>query len=329
MTQHKASKYFACFACAAFAALSLTACSNPLDTLNSVIGTPTIEEAQASKQESVTAQLSSPAIIEDGTLTVGIETSAGAPYVISGSNGYEGYDIDVASALAAELGLKVKFVEVASPTSEIGSTCDVVMSMTSNHSTGLTIVGSYAEEATAFFAKGEEQVITADTLNGATVGVQANSTSEQILKRSNLDVTENTYSNLNDAFEGLNNNEVTYVLCSAFSGSYLAELYDGVACMGTIDTPSSVGIAVAESNVDVQTAVQEALSKLNSDGVIDIIRAKWINGMSVLTSSSQIGNITISAGVAEGTVETAEGATGENVSQDGSTAGANAADIGY
>lgn len=323
MTRLKASKRLACISCAAVAALSLTACSNPLDTVSSLMSTPTIAEALAAKQASST--LSSPTIIEDGVLTIGIEASAGAPLVInSTSGGYEGYDIDVASALATSLGLEAKFVAVTSPTSEIGSTCDLVMSMTSNHANGLTIVGSYAESATAFFTKGEEALATTADLSGQSVGVQTNSTSEQLLKRSDLNMTESTYTNLNEAFEALNNGEVTYVLCDAFAGSYLAEVYEGIACVGTINTPSSIGIAISDSNADLQNAVSEALSTLNSNGVVDIIRSKWINGMSVLTSSSEISGITMSAGTTVGASDTA---TSENASQDGSTAGANAADI--
>lgn len=323
MTRAKATKLFASITCAALAALSLSACSNPIETVQQLISTPTIEEARAAKQTS--SQVASTALIKEGVLTVGYETSAGAPFIVNGSDGTtQGYDIDVASALASQLGLEVKFVEVTSPTSEAGSTCDVVMSMTSNHASGLTIVGSYAEDATAFFAKSEGGVITTEDLGGKTVGVQASSTSSQLLKRSNLDVTQNEYNNLNEAFESLNNGEVDYVLCDALSGAYLAGFYEGLSCVGTINAASSIGIAVAESNADLQTAVQDGLSTLNSNGVIDILRSKWLNGLSTLTTDYEISGITISAGSVSGASETA---TSENVSQDGSNAGANAVDI--
>lgn len=329
MFRTNVSARIAYIATAAITALSLSACSNPMDLAHEIFDTPTIDEARAAQAASVTPQLTAPSIISDGVLTVGIESSASTPMTITDNSGkFEGLDIDVASALADYLGLKVEFVSVSDLSSSVGNTCDIVMNTRSISATGLTIVGSYAEDATAFFYVGDATVASTSDINGKTVGVQSNSTSEQFLKRSNLTCTEQTFSNLNDAFEALENGEVDYVLCDALAGSYLAEIYGDINVAGTLDVPESIGIAASASNTEIQTVVQEALAKLNSNGVIDIIRSKWINGLETLTSASQVSGITVSSTTTEGTdSETANVEDGTSGVQDGSTAGANAADI--
>lgn len=327
MFKPKAFKHIMCATTAFATVIALAGCSNPIDTVLSLVETPSVEQAKSSKLSSSSSQIDSAALVEAGTLTVGLSSSSSAPMCItSETGGYKGYDIDVASALASELGLQVKFVQVSNLSASVGSACDVVMNISSSNASGLTVSGSYAEDATAFFTKGTANEdgsasVSASDISGKVVGVQSNSTSQQYLLRSDLNATQSTFSNLNEAFQALNDGSVDYVLCDALAGSYLAEIYSDINLVGTLDVPSTIGIATSSSNTALQTAVQEAVSKLNSNGVIEVIRDKWINGMQTLTSSSQITDVTISAGV----VATDEGT--ENVSQDGSNAGANAVDI--
>lgn len=328
MFRTNVSARIACIATATLTALSLSACSSPADLIHQVFDTPTIEEARATQTAATTAQLSSSALVSEGVLTVGIDSSSSAPMTITDSSGkFTGYDIDVASALADYLGLKVEFVSVSNLSSSVGTTCDIVMNTRSISATGLTIVGSYAEDATAFFYKGDAKVASVSDINSKTIGVQSNSTSEQYLKRSNLTVEEETYSNLNDAFEALESGDVDYVLCDALAGSYLAEVYSNINIAGTLDVPESIGVAAAASNSEIQTVVQEALAKLNTNGVIDIIRSKWINGLETLTTSSQVSGITISSTTVAGNSETTNVTDGTSGVQDGSNAGANAVDV--
>lgn len=335
MVGTKARKTLACFA-AALTALTFAGCSNPLDTILAGIESPTVEEAKASRLAASTVDLSSAALVTPGFLTVGLPSSAGAPMVSDSSDGtYKGFDVDVASALADTLGLNVTFVQVTNAADAVGTECDIVMNTSSVHASGLVIAGSYAEDATAFFTKGDATAtssdgtltpVSASDISGKTVGVQSGSSSQQYLQRSDLNAEQSTYSNLNEAFEALESGSVDYVLCNALSGSYLAGIYDDISLVGTLDVPESIGVATANGDSALQTAVQEALSSLNSNGVIGIIRNKWINGMPVLSSTSQVDGITISSGSVVTNTDS-EDASVTSDAQDGSTAGANAADI--
>jgi len=58
------------------------------------------------------------------------------------------------------------------------------------------------------------------------------------------------------------------------------------------------GIAVASDSTDFQTSIQGALNSIQSNGVMGIIRSRWIGGMNDLTSSDQIQGIASSSDTA-------------------------------
>ena len=313
----------------AVAAVSLAGCSNPVSAIQQTFGTPSVAEARAKQAASVSAQVSTPAIIKQGTLTVGLDTSSSAPMCVTSQDGtFQGYDVDMAYAIADEMGLDVEFVSVTNVSQALGQTCDVVMGASASGSGGATVVGTYAEDAVGFFHKGGEQVAAKQDLVGKTIGVQDGSTSQQLLKRSDLEARQESFKNLNDAFDALEQGIVDYVLCDAFSGAYLQSAYTDIAFCGSFDVPSVVGVGVAATNTELQTVVKTAVDKVTSGGVAQIVRAKWLGGLSQLSDSSQVSGIEVSAGTVEGAAsDTAEVEGGTSGVQDGSTAGANAADI--
>lgn len=308
--------------------VALAGCSNPLEAIGEAFASPTVEEARSQRAAAATPAVSSPSVLEDGVLTVGLNRSSSAPMCMTDQTGsYQGYDVDMAYALGDELGLTVKLVSVSSTSSSLGSECDVVMGETSGRS-NVTVAGSYAEDAIGFFHKGDETVASNMDLRGKRIGVQEGSSSAQYLKRSDLNATEQDFQNLNDAFDALDQGIVDYVLCDAFSGAFLSGSYDGIAFAGSINAPSMIGVGVMTSNTDLQMAVKDALDKISSNGVGDVIRARWLGGLSPLTDSSQISGITLSAGTVEGSESDSSGIEGVTSGiQDGSTAGANAADV--
>ena len=310
-------------------ATSLAACPNPLSAIEASVGSPSVAEARGKQMAATTPALSSPTIIKSGTLTVGLETSSSAPMCITGSDGsFQGYDVDMAYAIGEQLGLTVEFVGVSNASQELGQTCDIVMGEDSGASGNVTVVGAYAEDAVGFFHKGSEQVADKASIAGKTIGVQDGSVSQQLLKRSDLEARQESFTNLNDAFDALEQGIVDYVMCDALSGAYLQTAYTDIAFCGSLDVPSSVGVGVSANNTELANAVQGAVDKVCTNGVSDIIRSKWLGGMSTITDSSQVAGIEVSAGTVQGSSDTAEAGDGASGVQDGSTAGANAADIG-
>lgn len=315
------------------------ACVFALTGCGPFAASPGVEEASREAAESLTPTVSGTALVQEGTLTVGVETEAvSAPYYIVGDDGsLAGMDVDLASALAQQLGLQVRFVAVEDPASELGTTCDVVFEAENGDISGAAVVGSSSQGSVALFHRGEAGAVTLDEVNGKTLGVQEGSISQGVLENSNLSVTTRTYSNLNEAFNALEAGTLDYVLCDAYSGAYLAVTYGDIAFAGNLDTPTTRGVAVAETNTELSQAVSNALQTMSDNGITSLARVRWVGSLPELTSDTVVSGVVISennhsaAGnvAGEGEMSTDSGETFENdaTPMDGSTAGSNAATI--
>lgn len=261
------------------------------EDIASLLSPTTVQEAKEQRRSQMTPVVSSSDLHTAGTLTVGIRTTESAPLAILSSDGsYAGIDVDMAYALADQLGLSsVEFVSVSGVTAGLEGGCDVVMGAKADDEAGLTVVEGYAQSSLGVFARGDATApIDAAELGGKTIGVQSGSISQSTLAGLDLAYTERTFANLNDAFAALDKGEVDFVVCDALSGAYLACTTGGISFVGTVDDPVSVGIAVSSSATGLQSAVQTALDALQSNGVGDIARSRWVGALPTLSESTKV-----------------------------------------
>ena len=313
-------------AAALAACVALAGCSGPL----SAVAGPkaSVGEALAAKTAALSPKVTS--TISKGVLTVGIDTqdSMVPLYVGSSSGKAYGMDVDLASALADELGLKVRFVSVDDANPGLGTTCDVLMGAVDGQVGGTTVVGDYAEQASAFFHRGDTGVAKVDDLSSKSVGVQMGSVSQTALSKTGLVMSVKTYDNLNAAFDALESGGVDYVLCDAYSGAYLSALYDEVFLAGTLDAPKAQGIAVSSQNAELADAVKAAYDAVEKNGLMGLVRRRWVAGMDALSASSQVQDVP--AGSSAAAAPTATGtatATGAATAADGGSDNANQASL--
>ena len=132
---------------------------------------------------------------------------------------------------------------------------------------------------------------TAADLAGKTVGVQAGSVSQRALASAGTQAAEQDFTNLNEAFAALEAGTVDYVLCGAYPGGYLAAVYDGISCVGTLAQPAYLGVGVKAENNTLFSKVLEAMDVVSSNGVLDVLRGRWVGGMSRLDTTSVIDGI--------------------------------------
>ena len=248
------------------------------------------DEGRQAQIAKVSPVVTTPTVVQDGYLTVGVKTlDVIAPSYIENADGtISGIDVDLASAMAQEMGLKVRFVPVYNIGQSLGVTCDIVMDVSAGEDAYATVIGNYEEQATAFFHRGEPVTSAAADIYGKKVALQQGSVSQALLETTGLSMIESPYTNLNDAFKALDAGNVDYVLCDAYSGAYLATTFDGITFAGTLDVPTSVGIGVSVYNTDLQSAVQTAFDKVSTNGYMDLIRRDWVGGMNNLSYANQI-----------------------------------------
>ena len=127
-------------------------------------------------------------------------------------------------------------------------------------------------------------------MSGKSVGVQTGSLSERAMGQVLTGMSVQGFSNLNDAFEALENGSIDYVACDAYAGAYLAANKD-ISMVGVVDVPSTIGISVATSNKALATQIQQALSAIQSNGVEGVIRNKWIGTLPHLSTTNKISGL--------------------------------------
>ena len=259
------------------AAISLAGCSNPVSALQQTFGTPSVAEARAKQAAAVSPQLSAPTIIKNGTLTVGLDTSASVPRCLTSRDGsMQGYDIDMACAVADELGLQVEFVSVSNASQALGQTCDVVMGASASSTGGVTVVGAYAEDAVGFFHKGSEQVAAKEDLVGKTIGVQSGTTGDAYCTDDYGQDHVKQFSSGALAVAALVNGQVDCVVIDNEPAKNFVAANTGLKILGTEYVTENYAAAIAKTNTDLLDKVNGAIAELKADGTIDGIIAKYI-----------------------------------------------------
>ena len=213
-----------------------------------------------------------------GTLRVGINAS-NPPYAAQSNGSIVGIDVDIAAALADELGLKLELVDVGTSidTAFSRENVDIVMG---------------AEEANSAYWMSDEYMNSGITLFSLTEGAEAPTSAgsfkvaAQSASMSAWEVTdhygESCLENAGDpnaAFEMLNTGSVNYVAAESTIGEYVIHTSGMEAYpVALLQEATPRAIAVSSSNTELQQAVSNALTSLVSGGIVDVIEGKWLGG---------------------------------------------------
>lgn len=290
--------------------------------------------SQAYTPETKTAQVQAPAIKEDGVLHVGVNTDR-SPLAGMSKDKIVGIDVDIAAAVADNLGLKLSIVDVGSdPESALkNGDVDMVLGIDKNGSDGsFWKSDSYLSTGVALFAMSKNAAVpTAQT--GAKFAAQVSSTSAWAVMNEFGDSSLTSTSNLKDAFSALSSGSVQYVAADAVIGMFYANGSKIDAnIVALMQQPSGYCAGVLDSNSTLKTAVADALSNLTSKGVIDVIQTKWLGSTVDLSSVPLTAGATsqtskssgTSAAAATAATTDASGSDSSSSTGGTSTAGSNA-----
>ncbi len=230
------------------------------------------------KQQTVSDSM----LVKSGTLTVGVNSN-NAPYSAQSSGSIVGIDVDVAAAIADELGLKLELVDIGSDIDSAisGGTCDIVMGA-SSAGTSYKVTSSYRTSGAAVFAADAN---TAIPTKKSKIAAQASSLSawkvSDIYGKKAL-VESN---DLSEAFTDIQNGTATYAASDSTIGAYVAHT-SGISvypvCL--LEKATSYGIAVSSTKTDLQTSVETALSNMNTGGMIKAINSHWVGETTDISS---------------------------------------------
>lgn len=246
-----------------------------------------ILQPEAYEPEAPTPTVDTPTIGQSGTLRVAIDADD-VPFAGASDGKPVGYNVDVAAALASKLGLKLELVDVGdSGAAEALSSgkADIAMGMaTSSPADGVWLSAPYAKSGVTLFAKpGSTTVPTADS--SPSIAAQVSSRSAWAVENLFGEASVVAATNLQSAFSSLSNGDADYVAADAVIGTYAAHTSKvDVALIAMLEEPSGYCIGVPSSNANLQSAVTDALSSLDSGGVLGLISNKWLGSTTDLSS---------------------------------------------
>lgn len=291
-------------------------------------------QSEPYQPKALTPVVNTPVIGEEGTLRVGVNTDEGAPFIVSSDSASDGLNIDIAAAIADEMGLKLKIVNIGTDAQSALETgeVDIVLNLTSSDASKTVWVSDpYLQTGVALFA-GSGNTAVPTRGSSPKISAQSSSTSAWAVENAFGDDAIVPASDLMSAFSNIETGKAAYVAADAVIGSYAA-LYQNVdvvpiAVLGSV---SGYCAGVSASNAELQTALATAISALSEKGIFGVISAKWLGGsldlsaLSVIETSTPASDPSATTAGADGEGSDAEGgASASAVNADGSTAGSNA-----
>ncbi len=235
--------------------------------------------------------VSTPNIGQSGVLRVGVNT-ANAPLAGKSGNKIIGLDVDIAAAIADELGLKLEIVDVgANPTGALeDKKVDIVMGIDQSDSNqGFWRSSSYMGTGIAAFATSSTDPVPTNG-SGESFGAQVSSKSAWAVEAEFGKDSLTTTTTLNDAFADLEAGTVDYVAADAIIGYYAAHSQNIQAdIVALLMRPSGYCIGVSATNTALQQIIDETVDTLVDNGVIGVIQCKWL-GTEIITADIPLTN---------------------------------------
>ncbi len=219
-----------------------------------------------------------------GTLRVGVKADA-PPFGWKDEFGYYGFDVDIARALAEELGVeKVEFVTVTSAdrldkvTSSEVDMAIASMTITRSREEKVDFTIPYFQDGQALMVRADSSLASYEDLDGKTVGGVQGSTSVDTIREVQPDCTVKEYPGYNEALAALRAGEVDaitsdmLILQGLKLGAKEPETY---RIAGKRFSTEPYGIAVRENQSEFRDALNAGIEGLWKTGRWQRVYEDW------------------------------------------------------
>ena len=225
------------------------------------------------------AKLQVPTIGEAGKLRVGVNTANSPMAGISGDRTI-GIDVDIAAAVAKELGLEVEIVDVGSngATAIEDDEVDIVLGIDDESADSkLWLSKEYIQTGIVLFVKEGSKAEAPTPESEPLIAAQVSSKSAWAVTNIFGDDALDSTTDLASAFTALEDGDIDYVASDAIIGLYAANRQGiDVEICAILGNTSGYHAMADTANVDLQLAVQDALDAIEDNGVLDVIEKKWL-----------------------------------------------------
>ena len=272
----KMKKLGAVAASLAFAgALALTGCGNS--------DAPADAAGSADASGSDTMQL-----VTDGTLTIGTSAEY-EPFEYMEDGEYKGFDLELAQAIADDLGLELKIENVdfdtivpgvaSGPKYDMGI---AAITATPEREKEVGFTDSYYMDDQAIVTMADNTEITgdnyADALNaeGVKIAVQSGSTAEAFAKENFPNAELVPFKNATDCFAAVQSSQANALVTNrSVAAQLVATSFSNEQVIKQISTGEEYAIAVNKDNTALLDALNDSIAKLTEDGTVDELMTKY------------------------------------------------------
>ena len=223
-------------------------------------------------------------LVKDGTLTV----CSDVPYAPfedfdkSSESGFKGFDVDIVSAVADDLGLKLAITDQSFDGLQSGltlnaGTCDLVASaltITEERAKNLLFTDGYYDSKQSLLVPEGSDIASIADLDGKKVGVQKGTTGKDYATENAKGATIVDFPSDAEMFSAIKAGQVDALL-QDLPVNLAHQQAGGFSVVETYDTGEQYGFAAKLGNDALVDAVNESLASMKADGSYDEIYNKY------------------------------------------------------
>ena len=219
-------------------------------------------------------------LISEGVLKVGVNAQGNSPFAGATTDRIIGVEVDIASALADSMGLKLEVVDVSKnfDAALADAKVDIVLGIkTSEEADYKCFVGKpYLESTTALFSLDKGAAIP-EANSSASISAQASSTSAWEVQNQFGEEVFLSSDSLKGAFGQLSTGATNFVASELIVGLYAAQSVNvQVYPVAALKSSSGYSAGVLKEKSELCTYVESKLQSLVDTGFMDIIETKWL-----------------------------------------------------
>lgn len=227
-------------------------------------------------------------LVTDGTLTIGTSAEY-EPFEYMEDGEYKGFDLELAQAIADDLGLELKIENVdfdtIVPGVASGTKYDMgiaAITATPEREKEVSFTDSYYMDDQAIVTMADNTEITgdnyADALNaeGVKIAVQSGSTAEAFAKENFPNAELVPFKNATDCFAAVQSSQANALVTNrSVAAQLVATSFSNEQVIKQISTGEEYAIAVNKDNTALLDALNDSIAKLTENGTVDELMTKY------------------------------------------------------
>lgn len=226
-----------------------------------------------------------PPVLESGTLTVATDRPAYPPWFEGSAKDYSGYEGDLASEIASQMGLEIKWVVEPFNKSYAPGAKDYdfdinQIGITPERAQAVDFSDGYFDNGQGILAPKDSDLASATSLGdlkSAQLGTQVGTTSLTFINEViQPDSDPKVYDTTNDVKSALESGQLDGLVTDVVTTVYLRDFeIDGTEVIGQFETDEQFGL-LFEKGSPLVGCVNDVLAEIEDDGTLDQLQEDWL-----------------------------------------------------